>query len=144
MSYWDTSALVKLSVAEVDSPQFQQLAGSAARIVTGTIARLEARTVFRRREAEGALPAGEAAVLFADMERDIANGRVVIQPADADVEREFANVLESCFSQSPPVFVRTNDALHIASAIVAHETEFVTTDIRQRAAAKLMGLTVQS
>ena len=76
------------------------------------------------------------------MDRDVADGRLVIQAADADVERAFANVLEKCFSQTPPVFIRTNDALHIASAIVAGETEFVTTDIRQRAAAKLMGMTV--
>ena len=142
MSHWDTSALVKLSVAEADSAQFQQLAGTTTRLVTAAIARLEARTVFRRREAEGALPPGEAAALSADMDRDVADGRLVIQAADADVERAFANVLEKCFSQTPPVFIRTNDALHIASAIVAGETEFVTTDIRQRAAAKLMGMIV--
>jgi predicted nucleic acid-binding protein len=143
MSYWDTSALVKLSVSEADSAQFQQIAGGAARILTGAITRLEARTVFRRREAEGVLLAGESAVLTADLDRDIATGRVIIRATDADVDREFTNVLEKCYSQTPPVFVRTNDALHIASAIVAGETELVTTDLRQRAAAQLMGLTVQ-
>jgi predicted nucleic acid-binding protein len=143
MSYWDTSSLVKLSIAEPDSVQFQQLAACAARIVTANIARLEARTVFRRREAEGALPAGEASVLSAEMDRDVADGRVAIQAADAEVEREFANVLEKCFSQTPPVFIRTNDALHIASAIVAGEAEFITADLRQRAAVQLMGLTAQ-
>ena len=142
MSYWDTSSLVKLSIAEADSLQFQRLAGSAARVVTANIARLEARTVFRRREAEGALPAGEAAVLSADMDRDVAHGRVVIQAADLDVERQFTKVLEKCFSQTPPLFIRTNDALHIASAIVAGEAEFVTSDLRQRTAVQLMGLTV--
>ena len=87
--------------------------------------------------------AGESAVLTADLDRDIATGRVIIRATDADVDREFTNVLEKCYSQTPPVFVRTNDALHIASAIVAGETELVTTDLRQRAAAQLMGLTVQ-
>jgi len=143
MSYWDTSSLVKLSIAESDSAQFQQLAASAGRIVTANIARLEARTVFRRREAEGALPVGEAAVLSAEMDRDIAGGRVAIQATDSEVEREFTEVLEKCFSQSPPIFIRTNDALHIASAIVAGELEFVTADLRQRGAVQLMGLTVQ-
>jgi len=33
--------------------------------------------------------------------------------------------------------------LHIASAIAAGEADFVTADVRQRAAAQLMGLTVQ-
>jgi uncharacterized protein len=143
MSYWDTSALVKLCVAEADSAQFQQLAGSAARIVTAAMARMEARSVFRRREAEGALPVGEAAVLSADIDRDIANGRLVIQAADSEVEHNFTTVLEKCFIQAPPVFIRTNDALHIASAIAAGEAEFVTADVRQRAAAQLMGLIVQ-
>ena len=135
--------MVKLSIAESDSAQFQQLAASAGRIVTANIARLEARTVFRRREAEGALPVGEAAVLSAEMDRDIAGGRVAIQATDSEVEREFTEVLEKCFSQSPPIFIRTNDALHIASAIVAGELEFVTADLRQRGAVQLMGLTVQ-
>lgn len=143
MSYWDTLALVKLSVAETDSGQFQTLAANAARLVTAAIARLEARTVFRRREAEGSLPAGEAAVLSADLDRDIADGRVVAQAVDAAVEHNFAKVLDRCCSQTPPVFIRTNDALHVASAIVAGEVEFVTADIRQRAATGLMGLTVQ-
>lgn len=143
MSYWDTSALVKLSVAEVDSAQFQELASRAARLVTAAIAPLEARTVFRRREAEGALPVGEAVALSTDLARDAADGRIIVQAMDAAVEREFAKVLDACFAQTPPVFIRTNDALHLASAMTSGETEFVTADIRQRAAAELMGLTVK-
>jgi len=37
---------------------------------------------------------------------------------------------------------RTYDALHLASAKVAGELEFITADVRQRAAALLMGFTV--
>jgi len=143
MSYWDTSALVKLSVAEVDSAQFQHLAGNAACIMTAAIARFEARTVFRRREAEGVLPVGEAAILSAEMDRDIADGRVVIQAMDTSVEHDFAKVLELCFSQTPIIFIRTVDALHIASALASGKTEFVTADVRQRAAAERMGLSVK-
>lgn len=51
MSYCDTSALVKLFVQEADSEQFEVLA-LEANMVTGTVAMQEARTVFRRREAE--------------------------------------------------------------------------------------------
>ena len=48
MSYWDSSALVKLYVKEADSAQFEALA-LAEPLVTGTLALHEVRTVFRRR-----------------------------------------------------------------------------------------------
>jgi len=100
------------------------------------------RTAFRRREAEGVLPSGEAAVLYDELVADIAVADIVIQPETADMEREFGVVLEACFSQTPPTFIRTNDALHLASAKVTGESEFITADVRQRAAAALMGFTV--
>jgi hypothetical protein len=134
--------LVKLSVAEADSAQFVTLAGVPVRIVTATIARFESRTVFRRLEAEGFLTAGEATALSADLDRDVEGGKIVEQAIDADVEREFTKVLERCFSERPPVFIRTSDALHLASAKVAGELEFITADIRQRAAAFLLGFKV--
>ena len=141
MSYWDTSALVKLYVQEADAAQFEALALTAS-VVAGTIALHEARTVFRRREAEGVIPAGEGAALFMRLTGHTARGRVRVQPETDEVGRELGTVLEKCFSQSPPVLIRTNDALHLASAKVAGETVFVTADARQRAAAVLMGFTV--
>jgi predicted nucleic acid-binding protein len=98
--------------------------------------------VFRRREAEGVLPIGEAAALYDELTADIAAADIVIQPETGDTERQFGVVLEACFSQTPPTFIRTNDALHLASAKVAGEPEFITADMRQRAAAMLMGFTV--
>lgn len=142
MSYWVTSALVKLSVTEKDSARFVTLARVASRMVTAVLTRFEARTVFRRHEAEGSLTIGEAAALSADLRQDVARGKLTKQTADADVEREFASVLERCFFETPPVFIRTNDALHLASAKVAGETQFVTADGRQRAAALLLGFTI--
>ncbi len=138
MSYWDTSALVKLYLVEPDSAQFESLA-LAAPVVIGMIARHEMRTVFRRREAEAAIPAGKATALYQRMTSDAASGVLRLQPDSDDVEREFGTVLERCFSQTPPVYIRTNDALHLAAARVAGETEFVTADLRQRAAAQLLG-----
>ena len=142
MSYWDSSALVKLYVEELDSAEFRALAVKASRVATGSLTRREVRTVLRRREAEGVLPSGEAAALYAELNADIAAADIVIQPETADMEREFGVVLDKCFSQTPPTFIRTNDALHLASAKVAGEPEFITGDARQRAAALLMGFTV--
>jgi predicted nucleic acid-binding protein len=130
--------LAKLYLVEPDSAVFEALA-LAAPVVIGMITRHELRTVFRRREAEAAIPAGEATALYQHMASDAASGVLRLQPDSDDVEREFGMVLETCFSQTPPVFIRTNDALHLASARVAGETEFVTADLRQREAAQLLG-----
>src|SRR5271165_963207 len=72
MSYWDSSALVKLYVQELDSAEFRELAVKANRVATGSLTRHEVRTVFRRREAEGVLPSGDAAVLYDELTADIA------------------------------------------------------------------------
>ena len=77
MSYWDSSALVKLYVQELDSAEFRELAVKASRVSTGSLTRHEVRTVFRRREAEGVLPSGEAAALYAELNADIAVADIV-------------------------------------------------------------------
>lgn len=142
MSCWDTSAFAKLYAMEDDSAQFQSLTAAGVPLVIARIARYEAHAVFRRHEAEGSLPPGETAILLQDISDDVAAGKIIVQPDDADLEKRFGEVMNRCHSQTPPVFVRTNDALHIASALVAGETEFITADVRQRVAAKLMGLVV--
>ena len=71
MSYWDSSALIKLYIQEFDSAAFRALAANATKVRTASLTRHEMRTVFRRREAEGILPSGEAAVLCGELNADI-------------------------------------------------------------------------
>jgi predicted nucleic acid-binding protein len=143
MSYWDTSALLKLYLQEADSTKYAGIALASATMTSCFIGKHEARTAFRRRETEGALPAGGAAACYQKLSEDVALGRIGIVSESADLEREFGLVIERCLSQTPPVFVRTNDAIHLAAARVAGETEFVTADIRQRAAAQFLGFTLK-
>jgi len=63
-------------------------------------------------------------------------------PETAALEQEFGIILNQCYSQSPPIFIRTNDALHLAAAKLVGEQEFVTADTKQRTAAALLGFTV--
>jgi hypothetical protein len=111
-------------------------------VVIGSLTRHEARTVFRHREAEGVLPSGEAAALYDELTADIAAADIVIQSETADTEREFGVVLGACFSRTPPTFIRTNNALHLASAKVAGEPELITADMRGSARRLLMVFTV--
>lgn len=140
MSYWDTSAFAKLYLPEPDRAAFLPFA--AGRITTAHLTQHELRTVFHRREAEGSLAIGAAALLYQDFESDIRSGLIGIVEESALVRTEFAVVLERCFATRPPVFIRTNDALHIATARVAGQSEFVSADLKQRQAAHHVGLKV--
>lgn len=142
MSYWDTSALLKLFVAEADSPYFLERASLAPLIVTSEISRFEMLTAFRRLETGRSLGRGEAARLSAELDFDTSGGKIIFQSIKADAADRFAEVLDRCYARQPPIFIRTNDALHLASAIVAEESTFVSADLRQRTAAVLLGFTV--
>lgn len=142
MSYWDTSALLKLYINETDSTDFQSLAAETVLVVTGFIGKHEARTAFRRREAESVLAKGAADQCYQKLVDDLAQNQIAMVPESALLELEFGRILERCLSQLPPVFIRTNDALHLAAARVAGEVEFVSADAKQRIAAEFLGFTV--
>jgi predicted nucleic acid-binding protein len=142
MSYWDSSALVKLYVVENDSPQFEQLASDDTRIVTASLARFEVSTTFWRKQAEGAIATGDAELFIQQLDDDTAGGDVEVVMIDDAVAQQFFDVLKTCYTESPPLLIRTNDGLHLAAAKISGETEFVTADIRQRDAAVVLGFTV--
>lgn len=143
MSYWDTSTLVKLYAPEPDSTVFENYAlSNSAKLVTSRIALYEARATFLRKETEGILQPGFAQKLYTQLLQDVAAGQLRLVELGADVEREYGQVLGLCYQQAPPIPLRTLDALHLASARVAGETELVATDKRMRDAAKLLGFSL--
>lgn len=142
MAHWDTSALLKLFLSESDSLVFSGIAADGSAPVTAFIARHELHSAFVRRESEGALPKGESNRLYADFLGDLESGDICETPLSAELEAEFAKVLRQCLFHTPPFFVRTNDALHLASARLAGELEFVSADIRQRDCATHLGFKV--
>ena len=143
MSYWDTSTLVKLYAQEPDSPVFEAHAASQiSPPLTSRIALYEARATFHRKEAEGVLAAGTAQITYNELLQDVATNDVWLVELDAAVELEYGQVLNLCYQQTPPLLLRTLDAIHVASARLSGETEIVATDKRMRDAAKLLGFSV--
>lgn len=142
MSYWDTSALAKLYVQETDSIVFEQHAAAAQRLTASETGRLELRTVLRRREAEGSLSAGATTRMHASFAGLIVAGKITEVTITPALEADFFTILDACLGHSPPVFLRTNDALHLAAARQARETEVVSTDKGLRKAALHLGFTV--
>jgi len=142
MSYWDTSALLKLYVPEPDSQDFVEYARLHPGGVTAHLAAWEAFTAFRRKEAEGLIQPGAAKTLHETLLQDGRFGYWQWMELSPAVEIAFRQVLDRCFQLKPPLLIRTLDAIHLASAQVAVETEIVATDQRLRAVAKTLGCTL--
>lgn len=142
MSYWDTSALAKLYLVEPDSATFDVLAQRAAPIRISPLVRYEARLTFLRREREGVIAAHAAVVLSRRLDQDIADGKIEVIAPDFAIEHQFEQVVQACLNRAAPISIRTLDALHVAAALSVGETEFLSNDQRQRAAAVAVGLAV--
>lgn len=143
MSYWDTSALIKLYAPEPDSAVFMRHAETEAGvIVSARITIWEARAAFLRKEATGLLPPGQARALHQQLLDDLTAKEWQVVEITGAVESEFNRVLDLCYRHTPPLPIRTLDAIHLAAARVAGETEMIATDQRLRAAATLLGFTL--
>ena len=142
MSYWDTSTLAKLYLPETDSPDFELKAGTEPTIVTVKLALHEMRRVAFRKESDGLIPANTAEAVLSQLERDIGAGEIRIVELGAAVEAEFNAIMATCYRRTPVIPIRTFDALHLAAARVAGETELVATDKRLRDAAKLLAFSL--
>ncbi|MBN2494236.1 MAG: type II toxin-antitoxin system VapC family toxin [Deltaproteobacteria bacterium] len=134
--YLDTSALVKLYVAESKSAEVRKMIRKADSVATSRVAYPEARSAFARRHREGALtPAGIRKAVSA-LDRDM--DAYVIVELQEHVARQ-AGLLAERHS------LRGFDAIHLASALdlgllAGRMPAFVTFDDRQARAADEEGL----
>jgi predicted nucleic acid-binding protein len=142
MSYWDTSTLGKLYLPEEDSPAFARKAANATVIVTAKLTLHEMRRVAFRKESEGLIPASTAEKVLGQVDRDIAAGEIRVMEMDTRTEAEFDAIMARCYRHAPPIPLRTFDAIHLATARMAGETEVVATDKRLREAARLLGFSL--
>ena len=143
MSYWDTSALIKLYAPEPDSSYFLDLIAHAeGPLLCSDIARAEVLCTLYRKEHAGDLAAGAAAVLFDHFLGDIDAGRMVLIPNDLEVAQKAHTLLKQAYSQPQPLLIRSLDAIHVASALTAKATTVIATDARLREVAKLLGFAV--
>jgi len=142
MAYWDTSCLIKLYAAEADSIDFQAHVYGDPAVVTSEIARLELCAALHRKEAAGGLQPGGARRELAAYDADVAAGLIAVNGISPAIVEHFEVIIERCHQQSPPLLLRTLDAIHLATAAVSGESQIVATDKRLRDAALLLGFTV--
>ena len=140
MNYWDTSALAKLYVAEFDSAQFTTHLVATGAIAASELARWELFRVLARKELEGLLPAGAAELVFDQFLLDVTAGRIVLIPTNPLVEDRFRKLVLRLQRLRPPIFTRTLDGVHLATADLHNAIEFVATDTHLRKCAGAIGL----
>ncbi len=143
MTYWDSSALLKLYIVETDSLYFRSLASQSLRpLLTADIAKEEILCALHRKEAEANLSLGGAKVLFQTFEQNTKTGKIILIPRGIDVLNKLETILARTYEQIPSLFIRTLDGIHIASALTSKAKTIVATDKRLREVALLMGFTV--
>ena len=136
-AYFDTSVLVKRYVKEPGSAPVAGLL-RRYRIVSSTIAPLEAISAFRRRRALEEIAASDYAAILVRMRRDRDYWELV---------EVGGLVLDRAEELMRGTGLRTLDAIHVASALIVQgasgmSVPFVTADAEQREAAGQANLDV--
>ncbi len=143
MSFWDTSALVKLYVRERDSDRFVELARKAeTRAIISQLSIHEMRCVLHRKEFARTIPSDTAELVYRRFYDHVEDAVLKVVPYGRDVALEFDRVVRVCFRTSPVVPIRALDGLLLASALIARTSDLVSTDSRMRAAGVLLGLRI--
>lgn len=141
MDYWDTSAILKLYVAEHDSAFFLRLiSGSEDIILSSAIVTTEVLCALFRKERAGDLKPGGTKAVYRRFTTDLRAGRVVTIPYGADVVAQVEQLMLAAFRQPEPVMALSLDAIHVASALAGKAERIVATDARLRQLAALAGL----
>jgi len=133
--YLDTSALIKLYVSEVGSPDVARWVRNAARVATARVAYPEARAALARRAREHALTPAHHRRCVRDLDRDFSSLVLV------EIDDTLARLAGELAARRA---LRGFDAIHIAAAITLRAaapgfTAFGVFDARLEAAARAEG-----
>jgi predicted nucleic acid-binding protein len=141
VTYWDSSAILKLYLSEPDSSYFVNLAGEKeVQVHSSAILRIEALCALTRREQAGEIKHG--AKLYQELKQDISAGWIVLIPFGVDVMAQAERVLLMGGKTKTPTMLRSLDWIHLASALHENADIFVATDVRLREMATWAGLKV--
>ncbi len=128
--YLDASAIVKLAMAEAETPALRAHLAKHEHLISSRLATIEVPRALRRRGPESEAAGAEALRAVLDL--------LELVELDEGVAQQAATL-------APPT-LRSLDAIHLASALAIGEelTEFITYDARLAAAARGAGLEVRA
>jgi len=139
VTYADTSLIVPLYVPELLSAAAQRIVTTLSQALPlNELHQLETRNAIRRKISAKQATAAQVRSYLANLETDIDAGIWISVPTDWDKVYTEAEQLGARFTAK--LNTRSLDNLHVALAIVAGYTRFVTGDAGQARLAKAAGL----
>jgi predicted nucleic acid-binding protein len=140
-AYFDTAYILKCYLPEPDSAGVRAFASTVGQLVTSELARAEVAAGLHRKVRERWCTEDEAQVCADQFAEDVRVGVWEFVPCADPVWRRVAEVYRTL---PPTVWLRSADAVHLASAALAGETRVYSSDRQMSAAAAAFGVTVCS
>jgi predicted nucleic acid-binding protein len=141
--YFDTGILMKLYTPEPESRNVQRFVSDHGKAIPfHTFHLAEFASAFHLKAFRGECEAAQANRALADVEEDRRSG--VLYDLLPDWELVWLRCVQFATAHAAETGCRTLDTLHVACAVEMGFREFVTSDRRQAALAKRLGLTVHN
>jgi predicted nucleic acid-binding protein len=135
--YLDTSYIAKFYFNEPESPRVRKLVRTADTIHSSLWALAEFHRVIHRRLREGSLSSSDALELSARFYQHVEEGLWKLIPVHEALLRRTSALIVSA---PPDLFLRTADAVHLATAHETGERDVWTNDRHMLASAAYFGL----
>lgn len=92
------------------------------------------------KEVRGEIPRGSSGRVLSQFQTDLQRGRFLLVPLGIDIKACTKDIAASTLQAEPPVFLRTLDGIHIATALELGASELITADKKMADAATLLGI----
>ena len=140
-AYWDTSCVLALYAPEEISSQAAELATlEKGQIHSSAILEFEMTFAVHAKEARGEIPSGGSAKVLSQFQTDLQRGRYLLVPLGIDIKACTRDIAARTLQAEPPVFLRTLDGIHIATALELGSSELITADRKMADAAIRLGI----
>ena len=140
-AYWDTSCVLALYAPEEISSQAVELASlENGPIHSSAILEFEMTFAVHAKEARGEIPSGSSGRVLSQFQTDLQRGHFLLVPLGIDIKACTKDIAARTLQAQPPVFLRTLDGIHIATALELGSSELITADVKMAAAATLLGI----
>ena len=140
-AYWDTSCVLALYAPEEISSQAAELASlEKGQIHSSAILEFEMTFAVHAKEARSEIPSGSSAKVLSQFQADLQRGRFLLVPLGIDIKACTRDIAARTLQAEPPVFLRTLDGIHIATALELGSSELITADRKMADAASRLGI----